>query len=90
MIPVRGKVRKVDVDWKSLGCRVFEAKERSNQRKRTVERKDLKVGDVVWVFDGKKKIWMGPSRVEEVEGDGRVVKVARYGRVSEDVVKRMD
>ena len=88
-IPVRGQVRKVDIDWKVFGERVFRNKERSNEGRRSAERKNLKAGDVVWVFDARRKTWNGPVKIVEVEGQGRVVLVEKYGRISEDHVKKM-
>ena len=70
--------------------RVFRNKERSNEGRRSAERKNLKAGDVVWVFDARRKTWNGPVKIVEVEGQGRVVLVEKYGRISEDHVKKMD
>ncbi len=83
---VRGIVKKVDVDWRNLGDAVMKNKERSNARRVSTARKKLVVGEKVWVFDRKAKVWLGPVKITNVEGNGRVVSVERYGRFSEDNV----
>ena len=74
--------------WKKVSLRSEKFKNNTNRRTGKIPEVDLKIGDDVLVWRGKKGGWQGPRRVIGKEGS-RIVVVDGGERISRDWLKRM-